>query len=225
MGSDDEVDTSDENANERTSNGKNWSQYQSLSTLNADGSDNTDSFNKNTKVLSAYGDNTNHQRSLKSSSADSPRKPNWSKKFYSSGKTDTALLMALYVSRRKGYFAGKILEIHNIPSIEQGGPSRVKVNICVFPHKMFALRSEWYSVLNQKALCFQYYKYNFRKPEDLNDEKQLRIRVYGTRNTFGSMTRCVGECFIDLNDIPPEKGNINYWINLLGKADGCPDTP
>ena len=133
--------------------------------------------------------------------------------YYPVGDDATGLLQAIYSSRYRGYLAGKILEMDKIPAYEEGGPRLVKIHVSLLPCKKYMLRTDWTTVLNGKATFYEYYKYTLNANNEEN-ERELRVRAYGTRDSAGSVVKCVGECIVNIDEVEKEKGGMNFWISL-----------
>ena len=127
--------------------------------------------------------------------------------YYPCLKDQPEILLAVFMSRKKKYIAGNIFEVEGIPGIESGGPSKVKVHARVLPAKRVIFRTKWTEVFAKKAVFMDEFKHSL-SDHHRRKEKNLRFRVYGEK-------KCLGECYVDIEEFEQYKGTKKFWMTLL----------
>ena len=130
--------------------------------------------------------------------------------------SDIMLHQSVCTSRNEGYVAGKILKIDQVPAFQNGGPILVQLRVKVMPCKKYALKTPWVTVADNKAVFNDCYRHNLDKM--LADrEKQIRVRVYGSRDTDARTIQRLGECCFDIDDAEREYNGLEFWTALSWK--------
>ena len=126
------------------------------------------------------------------------------------------ILLAVFVSRAKKYLAGNILEVDDIPLNGVDRPQRVKVHVRLLPSKRVVIKTGWSENLKDEMSMKAFFMEEFRKSISGfadESEKFLRFRVYGPQ-------KCVGECYLDIDEVEAEKGTEMFWMHLKQKNKG-----
>ena len=122
---------------------------------------------------------------------------------------------SLIYSKDMMYVAGKIIEVDGLTFVDKNAPVQVKVHVVVLPIKKYAIKTNWYDIQHSKVRINEYFKFKFKSPPS-ESKTMFRMRAYGrkiNRGVFGR-DRCLGECFINLNEIVIARGGLTVWRSL-----------
>jgi len=160
--------------------------------------------NLDRQSLSSYGDLGQRLPSLASNTLDS-------------GKLQK-IHLSLVLNSEKKYVAGKITKIEGMLLPEDGGPNQLKVNISLLPERKYILKTKYHNIRGSCKMD-EYFKMKFKKMPEIASSA-IRCRVYCRRSRHGMSGReaCLGECFVDFNEIAKHRGGLTLTREIVPKG-------
>ena len=126
--------------------------------------------------------------------------------------------LSLVLNTEKKYLAGKVTKIAGIPLPERGERNQVKVHVSLLPTRRYILKTKYHDISGSSKFD-EYFKTRFTTIPN-KASGALRFRLYRRRIKYGisGKERCLGECFVGLDDVAKTHGGLTLVKEIVPKG-------